>query len=145
MRISVSRSRVPEHGRRSSGTWTEVRPTWLRVPVPVGLVEIVAEEVADRSWTGAIVDRFVPYGDVYFRFVARERVPGLRPRRLLHSGDPFPVARPGLDDVAAQGAWLDVQVARHLDLVRHLAADGLEPAGRGEHWWSSRFTPPPGH
>lgn len=83
MRINVSRGGAPEHGKWSSGMWTEGRPPWFRAPVPVGLVEIVAEEVGDRTWTGALVDRFVPYGDVYFRFVARERVPGLRPRRAL--------------------------------------------------------------
>jgi hypothetical protein len=120
------------------------RAPLFRVPAQSVLVEVVAEEVADRGWTMALVERLVPYGDVYFRFVARERGPGLRVRRTLFTGEPFPVARPGLHDVAAQGAWLDVQTTRLLELQGRLADDGWEPVGRGEHWWSVRYAPPAG-
>lgn len=123
----------------------ERRPIF-RVPVPrpaaTPEVEIVAEEVADRGWTLALVDRLVPYGDVFFRFVVRERGAGLRVRRIVFMGEPFPVARPGLQDVTAQGAWLDVQTARLLEARRHLEGEGWEPAGRGIHWWSVRYAPP---
>jgi hypothetical protein len=114
----------------------------FRLPTQGALVEIVAEEVADRGWTGALVERLVPYGDVFFRFVVRERGPGLRVRRIVYVGDPFPVARPGLHDVAAQGAWLDMQTVRLLEVQRRLGDEGWEPAGRGEHWWSARYVPP---
>lgn len=127
-----------EHGRRSGD---ERRPLF-RVPAQGVVVEIVAEEVSDRGWTGALVERIVPYGDVFFRFVARERGPGLRVRRTIVTGDPFAVARPGLHDVAAQGAWLDMQTTRLLEVQRHLEDEGWEPAGRGLHWWSVRYVPP---
>lgn len=126
----------------------ERRPIFRGPGLPGGpgasgaVVEVFAEEVADRGWTGALVERLVPYGDVFFRFVARERGPGLRIRRTVFTGDPFPVARPGLHDVAAQGAWLDVQTTRLCELQRRLADEGWEPAGRGEHWWSARYTSP---
>lgn len=115
----------------------------FRTPgVTTAVVEVIAEEVADRGWTGALVERLVPYGDVFFRFVVRERGPGLRIRRTVFAGEPFPVARPGLHDVAAQGAWLDLQTARFCELQRHLADEGWEAAGRGEYWWSTRYTSP---
>lgn len=114
----------------------------FRVPLAGDAVEIMAEEVADRGWTGALVERLVPYGDVFCRFVVRERGPGLRIRRVVLASDPFPVARPGLYDVAAQGAWLDLQTARFCELQRRLEDSGWEPAGRGDHWWSARYSPP---
>lgn len=109
------------------------------------LIEIVVDESRDRSWATALVSVFVPYGDVYMRFVVRELGVGLRGLRPLHVSDPFPAARAGLDDLKAQGAWLDIQRSRLLELQQRLAEDGWEPSGHGEHWWSARYTRPRPH
>lgn len=134
--------RGPGHYSADGGWWwDETRSQWLRV-VGVETLEIVADDSRDRSWATALVTVFVPYGDVYVRFVARERGPGLRVPRTFRVGDPFPAARAGLDDLRAQGAWLGIQQARLLELENALIEDGWRPSGRGQHWWSARYSRP---
>jgi hypothetical protein len=126
--------------------WDERQQRWFRV-VGRQLAEIVADERGDRPWATALVSAFVPYGDVYVRFAVRERAPAtgrnsLWSPRPLYVGTPFPAARAALDDVAAQGVWRAIQVARLAELQAVLVADGWEPAGRGQHWWSARYSRP---
>ena len=49
--------------------------------------------------------------------------------------------RPSLDDLEAQWGWLDTIMERLRDLRDQLEREGW-PAGRGEHWWSYRYTRP---
>lgn len=147
-RVAATQTAVRGPGHYSADRrwwWEETRRQWFRT---VGLeqVEVVADDSRTRTWATALVSVLVPYGDVYVRFVARERGPalrGLHPRAVPgYVGAPFPAARVGLDDVKAQGAWLGIQRARLRELEELLEADGWEPTGCGLHWWSVRYSRP---
>jgi hypothetical protein len=57
-------------------------------------------------------------------------------------GATFPGAPPSLEDVGAQGAWLQDQRERLGELHQQLLAEGWRPAGHGAHWWSTSYKRP---
>jgi hypothetical protein len=76
------------------------------------------------------------YGNGYFRFVARARSAHLRWPSYAMAGATFPAARPSLEDVATQGAWLETQRERFQELHQQLLAlrAGGRPATGGRTW-----------
>lgn len=85
--------------------------------------------------------------------MARARSADPRWPTYAMAGATFPATRPSLEDVGAQGAWLDDQRERFQELHRQLVAEGWRPAGHGAHWWSAVYkrpdldwdTPPDAH
>ena len=107
------------------------------------VLEIEAEDVGGTSPIASLLTTvFSQYGTGTFRFVARPRGAGLqRPARAV-SGATFPATRPSLEDVGAQGAWIDIQRERFQELHQQLVRDGWRPAGHGAHWWSAIYQRP---
>jgi hypothetical protein len=81
-------------------------------------------------------------GNGTFRFVARARSADPRWPTYAMAGATFPATRPSMDDVRAQGSWLEAQRERFQELHRQLLAEGWRPAGHGTHWWSAIYTRP---
>ena len=106
------------------------------------VLEIEAEDVGGTSPMASLLTTvFSQYGTGTFRFVARPRGAGpQRPEPVV--GATFPGTRPSIEDVAAQGAWLDIQRGRFQELHHQLVRDGWRPAGQGAHWWSAVYRRP---
>ena len=107
------------------------------------LLEIEAEDVGGTSPLASLLTTvFSQYGTGTYRFVARPR--GADPQRPSDAviGATFPGTRPSIEDVAAQGAWVDIQRERFQELHQQLLHDGWRPAGHGAHWWSAIFHRP---
>ena len=107
------------------------------------VLEIEAEDVGGISPLASLLTTvFSQYGTGTFRFVARPRGtgPGAPPDAVI--GATFPGTRPSIDDVAAQGAWVDIQRERFQELHQQLLRDGWRPAGHGAHWWSAIYHRP---
>jgi hypothetical protein len=107
------------------------------------VLEIEAEDVGGTSPIASLLTTvFSQYGTGTFRFVARPRGAGpQRPARAV-IGATFPATRPSLEDVGAQGAWIDIQRERFQELHQQLVRDGWRPAGHGAHWWSAIYQRP---
>ena len=107
------------------------------------MLEVEVEDVGGISVAASLLSTLSSqYGNGYFRFVARVR--GADPRWPTYAmpGATFPATRPTLDDMAAQGAWLETQRARFDELHRQLLREGWRPAGHGAHWWSAIYKRP---
>ena len=106
------------------------------------VLEVEAEDVGGTSLMASLLTTvFSQYGTGTFRFVARPRGSGRqRPDPVV--GATFPGTRPSIEDVAAQGAWLDIQRERFQELHHQLVGDGWRPAGQGAHWWSAVYRRP---
>jgi hypothetical protein len=74
--------------------------------------------------------------------VARARSADPRWPTYAMAGATFPATRPSLEDVPAQGAWLETQRERFQELHRQLLAEGWRPVGRGANWWSAIYRRP---
>jgi|SRR5829696_3509299 len=107
------------------------------------VLEIEAEDVGGTSPIASLLTTvFSQYGTGTFRFVARPR--GAGPWRPAHAviGATFPGTRPSIEDVAAQGAWVDIQRERFQELHQELVREGWRPADHGAHWWSVIYQRP---
>jgi hypothetical protein len=123
--------------------WDDDQGRWFRTTGQEDVLEIEAEDVGDTSLAASLVTTLSSqYGNAYFRFVARARSADPRWPTYAMAGATFPATRPSLDDVAAQGAWLETQRERFEELHRQLVQEGWRPAGHGAHWWSVSYTRP---
>ena len=105
------------------------------------VLEIEAEDVGGTSPSASLLTTvFSQYGTGTFRFVARPRGDG--PQRHAVIGATFPGTRPSLENVAAQGGWVDLQRERFQELHQELVREGWRPAGHGAHWWSAIYRRP---
>jgi hypothetical protein len=134
--------------------WDDDQQQWFRLTDQEDVLEIEAEDVGGVSLAaGLLTTLSSQYGNGYFRFVARARRADPRWPTYAMAGATFPATRPSLEDVAAQGAWLETQRARFEELHRQLLAEGWRPAGHGTQWWSAIYrrpdldwdTPPEAH
>ena len=134
--------------------WDEDRQRWFRVTDQEEVLEIEAQDMGGTSLAASLLTTLSSqYGNGYFRFVARAHSPDPRWPTYAMAGATFPGTRPSLEDVGAQGAWLDDQRERFQELHQQLLAEGWRPAGHGAHWWSAIYrrpdldweTPPDAH
>ena len=134
--------------------WDDGQARWFRTTGQEDVLEIEAEDVGGLSLAASLLTTLSSqYGNGYFRFVARARSADLRWPTYAMAGATFPATRPSLEDVGAQGAWLDTQRERLDELHQQLVAEGWRPAGHGAHWWSAVYkrpdldwdTPPDAH
>jgi hypothetical protein len=136
--------RGPGHySRDGRWWWDDGQQRWFRVTDQEDVLEIEAEDVGGTSLLASLLTTLSSqYGNGYFRFVARARSPDPRWPTYSVVGATFPATRPSLDDVAAQGAWLETQRERFEELHQQLLAEGWRPAGRGARWWSASYRRP---
>jgi len=123
--------------------WDEGQRRWFRVTDQQEVLEIEAQDVGGISLAASLMTTLSSqYGNGYSRFVARARSADPRWPTYAIAGATFPATRPSLEDVGAQGAWLDDQRQRLDELHRQLLAEGWRPAGHGTHWWSGTYRRP---
>jgi hypothetical protein len=121
--------------------WDDDQGRWFRTTSQED--EIEAEDVGGASLAASLLTTLsTQHGNAYFRFVARAHSADPRWPTYAQAGATFPTTRPSLDDVAAQGAWLETQRERFDELHRQLVQEGWRPAGRGAHRWSATNTHP---
>jgi hypothetical protein len=134
--------------------WDEDRRRWFRVLDQEDVLEVEAQDMGGTSLAASVLTTLSSqYGNGYFRFVARAHSADPRWPTYAMAGATFPGTRPSLEDVGAQGAWLDDQRKRFGELHQQLLAEGWRPAGHGAHWWSASYrrpdldwaTPPDAH
>jgi hypothetical protein len=120
--------------------WDDDQQRWFRLTDQEDMLEIQAEDVGGISLAASLLTTLSSqYGNGYFRFVARARSADPRWPTYAMAGATFPATRPSLEDVGAQGTWLETQRERLQELHRQLVAEGWRPAGRGPHWWSATY------
>ena len=123
--------------------WDDTHRRWFRILDQEDVLEIEAEDVGGISLAASLLTTLSSqYGNGYFRFVARARSADPRWPTYAMAGATFPVTRPSLEDMAAQGAWLEPQRERLRELRQQLLEEGWRPAGRGAHWWSAIYRRP---
>jgi hypothetical protein len=123
--------------------WDDDQQRWFNTTDREEQLEIEAEDVGGVSLAASLVTILSSqYGNAYFRFIGRARSADPRWPTYAMAGATFPATRPSLDDVAAQGAWLETQRERFEELHRQLVREGWRPAGRGAQWWSATYTRP---
>jgi hypothetical protein len=117
--------------------WDDTHRRWLRTLDQEEVLEVEVEDVGGISLAASLATTLSSqYGNGYYRFVARAHSADRRWPSYAMTGATFPATRPSLDDVAAQGAWLETQRERLQDLHRQLVAKGWRPAGHDAHCWS---------
>lgn len=81
------------------------------------------------------------HGTFLYRFVAREAGGG---GEVVETSPTFPVlaGQLPLDDVDPRAAFSDDMAAALDQLDGSMAARGWRRVGRGDHWWSQRYTRP---
>ena len=123
--------------------WDDDQRRWFRITDQQDVLEIEAEDVGGISLAASLLTTLSSqYGNGYFRFVGRARSAEPRWPTYARAGASFPATRPTLDDIAAQGAWLETQRERFDELHRQLLREGWRPAGHGAHWWSAIYKRP---
>jgi hypothetical protein len=123
--------------------WDHDQGRWFRTTGQEDVLEIEAEDVGGAPLAASLLTTLSSqYGNGYFRFVARARSADPRWPTYAMAGATFPATRPSLEDVAAQGAWLETQRERFQELHQQLLAEGSRPAGHGARWWSASYTRP---
>jgi hypothetical protein len=123
--------------------WDDDQRRWFRITDQQDVLEIEAEDVGGISLAASLLTILSSqYGNGYFRFVGRARSADPRWPTYAMAGATFPATRPTLEDVAAQGAWLETQRERFQELHQQLLAEGWRPAGRGANWWSALYRRP---
>jgi hypothetical protein len=123
--------------------WDDEQGRWFRLTDREEVLEIEAEDMGGTSLAASLLTTLAgQYGNAYFRFVARARSADPRWPTYAMAGATFPATRPSLDDVGAQGAWLETQRERFQELHQQLLAEGWQPAGHGAHWWSAIYKRP---
>jgi hypothetical protein len=131
--------RGPGHASQDGYRWWDDPPQqWFRVTDQEDVLEVEAEDVGGISLAASLLTTLSSqHGNGYLRFVGR--APSADPRwpTSAMAGATFPAARPSLEDVGAQGAWLETQRERFQELHRQLLAEGWRPAGHGAPWWSA--------
>jgi hypothetical protein len=123
--------------------WDDGQERWFRVTDQEDVLEVEAEDAGGISLAASLLTTLSSqYGNGYFRFVARARSTDPRWPTYAMAGATFPATRPSLEDVAAQGAWLETQRERFQELHQQLLVEGWRQAGRGAHWWSAIYRRP---
>jgi hypothetical protein len=123
--------------------WDDSQGRWFRTTDQEDELQIEAEDVGGTSLAASLATTLSSqYGNAYFRFVAQARSADPHWPTYAMAGATFPATRPSLDDVAAQGVWLETQRERFEELHRQLVEEGWRPAGRGAHWWSAIYKRP---
>jgi hypothetical protein len=111
--------------------WDDGQDRWSRVTDQEDVLEVGAEDVGGTSLAASLVTTLSrQYGNGHFRFVARARSAHLRWPSYAMAGATFPATRPSLEDVAAQGTWLETQRERFQELHQQLLGQ-LPAAGPG--------------
>jgi hypothetical protein len=122
--------------------WDDGQGRWFRLIDQDDVLEVKAEDVGGTSLVASLLTTLSSqYGNAY-RFVARARSADPRWPTYAQAGGTFPATRPSLENVAAQGAWLEIQRERFQELHRQLVAEGWRPAGHGAAWWSAIYRRP---
>ena len=123
--------------------WDNDQGRWFRTTDQEERLEIEAEDMGGTSLAASLLTTVSSqHGNAYFRFVARARSADPRWPTYAMAGATFPATRPSLQDVGAQGAWLQDQRERFDELDQQLLAEGWRPAGHGAHWWSAIYKRP---
>jgi hypothetical protein len=145
------RKRSPERPPRGTGHystdggawWDDARARWFRTTDRDDVLEIEVEDVAGRSLLSSLVTTLVNQnGAGYYRFVGRARSADQRWPTYSIPGGTFALVRQLPDDLEVNGPRSGDAVDRLAEMRRQLAGEGWRPAGRGEHWWSYRYTRP---
>ena len=123
--------------------WDDGQGRWFGTLDQEEILEVEAEDMGDTSLAASLLTTLSSqYGNGYFRFVARATSADPRWPSYAMPGATFPATRPTLDDIAAQGAWLETQRERFDELHRQLLREGWRPAGHGAHRWSAIYKRP---
>jgi hypothetical protein len=123
--------------------WDDDRQRWFHASGREDTLEIEVEDFGGTSFPASLGTILISqYGTGYARFVARAHSDDPRWPVYGFTGPTFPMTRMPLDDLSAQGAWAQDIWARLDEMHQQLVQHGWRPAGRGEHWWSLRFTRP---
>jgi hypothetical protein len=123
--------------------WDDSRRQWFRTIPEVDVLEVEVEDVGGTSLVASLLTTLgTQHGVAYHRFVGRARSADARWPTYSVVGGTFPVLRAPLDDLPAQGAWVDAIQEQLGELRRRLTKEGWRPAGIGTHWWSYRYTRP---
>jgi len=147
MTSSATRSGNDHHGHGHYSDdqrwwWNESEHRWHRLSDETETLEIVLEDVGDRSWINGVLSTLGPQsGSRYYRFVG-----------LIRAGDPQPTARVESGTFSSPGPvpaelppseqWA-YGMSDELDQLRkRLAADGWVPLGRGSRPWSYTYFRP---
>jgi hypothetical protein len=131
------------HSEDGRWWWDDDQRRWFRVTDQEEVLEVEAEDMGGTSLAASLVTTLSSqYGNAYFRFVARVRSADPRWPTYAMAGATFPATRPSLEDLGAQGAWLETQRERFQELHQQLLAEGWRPAGHGAHWWSAIYRRP---
>jgi hypothetical protein len=134
--------RGPGHYSKDGRRWREDgHRRWFPVTDQEDELEIEAEDLGSTSLPARLLTTvFTQYGTPYYRFVGRARSADPRWPTYQVTGASFPAT--GLDDPSGKGAWAEEQRARLDELHQQLLREGWRLAGRGERWWSRRYTRP---
>jgi hypothetical protein len=134
--------RGPGHYSKDGRRWWEDgHRRWFPVTDQEDELEIEAEDLGSTSVPARLLTTvFTQYGTPYYRFVGRARSADPRWPTYQVTGAGFPAT--GLDDPSGKGAWAEEQRARLDELHQQLLREGWRLAGRGERWWSRRYTRP---
>ena len=147
-RRSCERSGGPPRGRGHYSAdggwwWEDGLGRWFRMRPAEDRLEIESESVGGTSAAAGVAEILGgPYGTAQYRFVGRAVSDDPRWPTYVVVGATFPATRPTLDDVKAQGAWLDTMRDRLVELHATLLGEGWRPAGHGRHWWSGIYRRP---
>ena len=110
--------------------WDDGQQRWFRVTDQEEVLEIEAEDMGGTSLAASLLTTLSSqYGNGYFRFVTRAHSADLRWPTYAMAGATFPGTRPSLEDVGAQGAWLQDQRERFQGAAPAAAGRGLAAGG----------------
>lgn len=125
--------------------WDRDQGRWFPTTGDVDMLEIDVEDYGHTSMLRSVATTLTgQHGTQSYRFVARGRGADPRWPELTIPSGTFPVQplQLPIENVGPNDAWGDEMRARLAELDQTLRAEGWQPAGRGEHWWSKRYTRP---
>jgi hypothetical protein len=125
--------------------WDDDRGDWYATTGPDESCEVVLEDDGNRSLLRSIVTTLTGQaGTQSYRFVARALGIDLDAPGGTVASDTFPVLPLSLVEghVAPEEGWPEEVRAALAGLDEDLVSRGWQRRGRGEHWWSYRYTRP---
>ena len=122
--------------------WDESEQHWHRLSDETETLEIVLEDVGDRSWVNGVLSTLGSQsGSRFYRFVGLIRAGDPQPTACVESGS-FLSPGPILAELPPSEQWTYGMTDELDQLRKRLAADGWVPLGRGIHPWSYSYFRP---
>lgn len=125
--------------------WDDAQERWLRTADDEEeTLEIELEDYGQSSLLRSITTTLTgQFGAQSYRFLGRAHSTDPRWEPFTASSSTFPVLPlQVLEKLGPRDAYADEIFGAWHDLQRTLEEHGWRPAGRGERWWSTRYTRP---